>query len=703
MDKVSTHYSLINYRSDIDGLRALAVMAVVLYHAFPKYVKGGFVGVDIFFVISGYLIGFILFKNFDAKNLCLYTFYSRRVKRIFPALLLVLVFCLVFGWFSLTDVEYTRLGLHAKASTLFYTNFALAKESGYFDVSAHTKPLMHLWSLALEEQFYIVCPLLLYFATKKGLNIISICVSIILISFIISIQTLHKHPVEAFYYPLCRIWELTSGVLLAYLAYKKVEIPKKTKKIINRWVNLIVYKHDSLHSQKTLVEVLAWLGLVINLCTIFCLKRTSHFPGWYAILPVVGTVLIIVAGENTWVNKNILSNKVCVKIGLISYPLYLWHWCLLSFIWILEGQNPEKKIITGALLISFVLAWMTYKVIENPIRKAKDSKFIPFTLVMLFILVGFGAYKIVINKGYSARKANLMNNMPLLPQNDERFMNLRVLCSSPLNVGTGLSDIHCIINSDKPQFLIMGDSHALSLAYSTAINHDLDIAMLSLAGQPPYISYISYVKTIQNRDDHIRNLKLFNSYLDAMLTSYNSIEYVVLISRGPVYFSGSGFGIETKDLNFKYVLENIYNDKPQVESKEAFVEGYVEMIEFLLLKGKKVILAVDFPELGEDPSLCLKRLLSLTGRPSKDCIIDRKVVDARQAEYRTLIQKIQNRIPGLLVYDPIPAFCDQEKCYGKSSGVIYYGDDDHLNLEGSRLLGSHFKNWFLKEAIRDHN
>jgi len=139
------------YRSDIDGLRALAIIAVVLYHAFPKFIKGGFVGVDIFFVISGYLIGSILLKKFDTKKFCIYTFYARRIKRIFPALLLVLVFSLIFSWFSLTDIEYTALSIHARASALFYTNFALAKENGYFDTSIHTKPLMHLWSLALEE------------------------------------------------------------------------------------------------------------------------------------------------------------------------------------------------------------------------------------------------------------------------------------------------------------------------------------------------------------------------------------------------------------------------------------------------------------------------------------------------------------------------------------------------------------------------
>jgi len=574
MNKVAySHYSLINYRSDIDGLRAIAVIAVVLHHAFPKVIKGGFVGVDIFFVISGYLIGSILFKNFDAKNFCIYTFYVRRIKRIFPALILVLVFCLVFGWFSLTDAEYIRLSVHAKASTLFYTNFILAKESGYFDVSAHTKPLMHLWSLAVEEQFYIFCPLLLYFVTKKGFNIISICVSIILLSFVLSIQTLHKHPIQAFYYPLCRVWELASGVLLAYLTYTGVKIPQKLQVTINHWLNLFIYKHDSVFSQKTLIEVIALVGLIINLSTILCLKKTSNFPGWYAVLPVAGTLLIIAAGETTWVNKNILSNKVCLTIGLISYPLYLWHWSLLSFTWILEGQHPGTQIITGVLLISFILAWITYKFIEKPIREAKSSKFISFILVMLVILVGFGAYKIVINKGYSARKANLINNISPLPQNNEDFLNLLVSCSSPFNksLEKNLSDQSCIANTDKPQFLVLGDSHALSFVHSAAINQDLKMAMLYVSAQPPYINYVSYSRFVDKLDDRISSLKLFNSHLNTMLTTYNSIEYVILISRGPVYFANGGFGIETEDASLSnYVLESINNSQKSVVVRQVF-------------------------------------------------------------------------------------------------------------------------------------
>ena len=176
------NYSHIKYRRDIDGLRALAVLSVIFHHAFPKHIKGGFVGVDIFFVISGYLISSIILKNLENNKFCLFEFYARRVKRIFPALILVLSSCSLLGWFVLTDVEYILLGKHIKASTLFYTNFELAKEAGYFDVASITKPLLHLWSLAVEEQFYIFWPLLLYFGRKHGLNLLSIIITFTLIT-----------------------------------------------------------------------------------------------------------------------------------------------------------------------------------------------------------------------------------------------------------------------------------------------------------------------------------------------------------------------------------------------------------------------------------------------------------------------------------------------------------------------------------------
>jgi peptidoglycan/LPS O-acetylase OafA/YrhL len=595
-----------------------------------------------------------------------------------------------------------RLATHSRASTLFYTNFVLAKESGYFDVSTHTKPLMHLWSLALEEQFYIFFPVLLYYATKKNFNIISICISIILLSFFLSINALHKYPVQAFYYPLYRTWELVAGAVLAYFMCNRMIMLEEARAKMNRWVNLSIYNNISSHSSQTLSDALGLLGLIMNLCAIFFLRRTGAFPGWYALYPVVGTLMILAAGENSFVNRTILSNKFMRFIGKISYPLYLWHWALLSFAFIINGNIQETELTTLILFISFVLSYITYKLVETPIRSAKDSSVVVFLLIILMIIVGFISHIIVRNKGYSDRDANLENYTAPLAQNDQFFINLRVSCASPKQVAkaTDPQDPYCVVNSDKPKFLVIGDSHTLSFSHSASINNYLDLAMISLSGQPPSINYVSYVKDNPacKRSDRVKQLKLFNSYLNSMLKSYSSIEYIILLSRGPVYFSGEGFGIEKEDSNLNnFVLENIDDNQPSISHKEAFVAGYVEIIRFLQLKGKKVILMIDFPELGIDPESCFKRKLSLYKDRCNDCTLERGVVDARQKEYREMIQSIQHSVPNLLVYDPTPAFCSKDKCYGKMGSVIYYGDDDHLNLNGSTLLINHFKNWFSKE------
>jgi peptidoglycan/LPS O-acetylase OafA/YrhL len=209
------------YRADIDGLRALAVLSVVSFHAFPNMLKGGFIGVDIFFVISGFLISTIIFENLERDSFSFVEFYSRRIKRIFPALLLVLIACYTFGWFVLLADEYKQLGKHIAGGAGFVSNFLFWKESGYFDNAADTKPLLHLWSLGIEEQFYIVWPLLLWFAWKQRLNLLTITLTVLIISFALNINKVHSNVVAVFYSPQTRFWELLTGSVLAYITLYK--------------------------------------------------------------------------------------------------------------------------------------------------------------------------------------------------------------------------------------------------------------------------------------------------------------------------------------------------------------------------------------------------------------------------------------------------------------------------------------------------
>jgi peptidoglycan/LPS O-acetylase OafA/YrhL len=687
------NYSIIRYRSDIDGLRALAVLAVVFHHAFPEYLKGGFVGVDIFFVISGYLISSIILKNLENNNFCLYEFYARRIKRIFPSLLLVLSFCVLLGWFVLTDVEYIQLGKHIKASTLFYTNFTLAKEAGYFDLASIAKPLLHLWSLAVEEQFYIFWPLLLYFGRKYSLNLLSISIVMLLFSFFISINILHKNPVNAFYFPWCRMWELISGSVLAYVSLEKIANIQKFRKAINHYFNIIIYKNQSSHKDTTLQNIASVIGIAMCVLPIVYLKKSNNFPGYQAILPVIGSVLIIAAGNNTWINQKILSQKLFVGIGLISYPLYLWHWPLLSFAHILEGGNLPKKIIWIAILLSFILAWVTYKFFEKPLRLSKDKKVIVLVLSLCFVVMGVFGHFIARNKGYPLRWANLNTYIPGAMREDPRLLeNMTLDCLPVSDINKKAAEnvwypIYCSRNSKNPKFFVLGDSHALSFI-DFELNENYDFFTLNDPSTLPFINYLLYFNDSFSkyfrRENQLKLHFLKMEVINKILNFYNSIEYVVLVNIGISY---SGY-----NENNPMTIENLKDKNDLSDPDHKYVEGYVELINFLNSQGKKVVFVIDNPAIGFDPKTCLKRPLNFW-KKMPVCSLDRSDVDARQKKYRELVAEIQQRVPSLLVYDPNHLFCDEHKCYVKKDGIILYYDQDHLNQEGAKILVNDFVRW----------
>ena len=341
-----------NYRSDIYGLRALAVLSVVSYHTAPGWLSGGFVGVDIFFVISGYLISLIIFKSLQKNSFSIKNFYFRRVKRIFPATILVLSFFLILGWFLLLPDEYLLLGKHSAAGGAFISNFILWSESGYFDVNAFYKPLLHLWSLGIEEQYYLFWPIVICSLWRYGKNKVLIVILVIaIISFILNVIAAEKDAVEAFYSPLTRIWELLIGSTLAYSTLY-FQLFKTTSKV-----------RDFIFSS---------LGLfLIGLC-VFIYNDNMAYPGFYALLPIVATSLIISANTSSFLNNNILGNKVLVWFGLISFPLYLWHWPILSFLRIIhEEPSPELRLTKVSVVV--LLSWLIFQYIERPVRNGKTS------------------------------------------------------------------------------------------------------------------------------------------------------------------------------------------------------------------------------------------------------------------------------------------------------------------------------------------
>ena len=337
-----------SYRSDIDGLRALAVLLVVIHHAFPLLLPGGFIGVDLFFVISGFLISTIIFQNLQQGTFSFLDFYKRRVKRIFPALCLVLMASFVYGWFTLLPADYKQLGKHMATGAAFVSNFAFWNESGYFDGGSKLKPLLHLWSLGVEEQYYIFWPVIVLLVWKRKFNLLAVCVVLFVLSFAVNVWTVKGNSVAAFYSPLSRFWELLIGSMLAY---SKLQAAK-----------------DATFNNTTFNNTTAWAGAALLTIGVYFISPERRFPGFWALFPTLAAYLLIKAGPQAWFNRVVLSNRVLVWVGLISFPLYLWHWPLLVFAELHEGKTPSVAIRLGMMAAAMLLAWLTYRFVERPIR-----------------------------------------------------------------------------------------------------------------------------------------------------------------------------------------------------------------------------------------------------------------------------------------------------------------------------------------------
>lgn len=375
------------YRPDIDGLRAIAVLSVVAFHAFPSLIQGGFIGVDVFFVISGFLISSIIFGSLEKNSFRFVDFYIRRVNRIVPALLVMLVATWALGWFSLLADEYTQLGKHMAGGAAFVSNFLLLGESGYFDNSAETKLLLHLWSLGIEEQFYLVWPLMVWAAWKIRVNALILIALVGGISFTFNVMSVQADPVTTFYSPQTRFWELLVGSLLAYV-------------ILNKHRFFPAWRESSGPSIRN-IQSLAGVALLV---VAFALTtKSNQFPGWWALLPTIGAALVIAAGPFAWFNKAVLSNRLLVWFGLISFPLYLWHWPLLTFAKIMHSDTPSALVRIAAVAASMLLAWMTFRFVEKPIRNKLNPRTSVRGLSIALAVVGIAGFITFKSEGIPSR------------------------------------------------------------------------------------------------------------------------------------------------------------------------------------------------------------------------------------------------------------------------------------------------------------
>lgn len=644
------------YRPDVDGLRAIAVGSVVLFHAFPWLVPGGYVGVDVFFVISGFLITTNIVGGLSNGSFTIRGFYDRRVRRIFPALVTVLLATYVLGWVSLFDSEFKSLGKHIAGGAFFVSNLFLWAESGYFDTASEVKPLVHLWSLGIEEQFYIVWPLALWALVKFGRRTIGPTIALILVSFILGLTSIGG--VGGYYSPLNRFWELLIGALLAMLTIRGTTI---------RGITMTAHLRNAAAS----------VGMIAIVVPMFALDGNSTFPGWNAIAPTVGAALLIGAGAENWWGRRVLSLKGMIWIGLISYPLYLWHWPLLVYARIIASGVPSAGIRVGAVALAVLLSYLTYRLIERPLRFHRNRKAVVGGLVAAMALVGgVGAFTWA-RDGVPSRQFNSLN--VALDPGEVRGINEISTIGCGLDPATQELFADCRTDvRGEPTYALIGDSKA-----STLIG-----GFMRTSQQGRWWTVIGGTKGIQSAvplisDDpaHERFLPLIVPAVDTVNADPN-IRVVVLEGAVRAMFEWPDF------TNFAWLPDSPLYDKVESALRET--------VRRLVDGGKKVVLYVDNPALAA-PEDCTNRrttidfLNSLLIDSNPRCQVGLDDFLAHTDRYRALLQRVADGFEGgVSVFDPTPILCNENSrvCGHVKNGVRLYSYTDHPSDDAADLIGT---------------
>lgn len=612
-----------HYRPDIDGLRAIAVLSVVAFHVAPGRIPGGFIGVDIFFVISGFLISSIILNALENNAFSFVEFYSRRIKRLFPALLVVLTACLSIGYFLLTDDELKGLSKHIAAGAGFVSNFALWIESGYFDQSVEFKPLLHLWSLGIEEQFYILWPLLLWLAYKRNNAYLALILTLGLISFAIDVQQTRVDSVAAFYLPFSRFWELLLGAMVAVATLRTGQ-------------SLGAKGNSSFFASIT--------GMILIAAGLLTIDRTRAFPGWWALLPTAGTALVIWAGPRAWLNRVVLSNRILVWFGLISFPLYLWHWPVLSFLRIFEGSEVAQWKRASAVLVAIVLAGLTYEFIEKSIRHRRSLR-VAFTLAGLMGIVGIAGASGYLTAGFRGRVGapREVNSGDIGHLAFFSYIQKHYFPCTPKDIAKDAGDwngyLRCFQSKpgDVHDVVLLGDSHAEHL-------------FPGLAARLPDSNVVFYGKEGPPFPDN---------------KSYSRILEVVL-----------------GDSNVKTVLITAkWRQALHAYTEEVWKKQLGSVLMSLTSSGKHVFLIEDVPEFSFIPSRC-----KYEGRFGVSNLCSES--DQRpDPQYLPKFDAVAGSTHGVTIATH-DLFCSRGVCSMEKDGVLLYRDDNHLNVAGSSFVAS---------------
>ena len=643
-----------HYKPAIDGLRALAIVAVVVFHAFPRTLPGGFAGVDVFFVISGFLIGGLIFDGLDAGTFCVRHFYARRIRRLFPSLITVLLATLLLGWLILLPSEYGHLGRHTAGGAAFVANVLSWREAGYFDIASANKPLLHLWSLGVEEQFYLLGPLaaIALWRCPRRYRLCAVWV-FLLASFGLNLVLLLEDPITAFFSPLTRFWELLAGVQLAL--WSRLEATD-TGASVWWWLPHLCARHGLLVSA---------IGLTLVVSTFFTLSETNAFLGWWLALPVSGTVMLLATTNHSPINSRWLASAPLVFVGLISYSLYLWHWPLLALLNIIEDADAAPALRLATIIIAVVLASATWRFLETPLRRSRASATVP-CLLAAGIVIGIAGATVNLQDGLPQRVARQTEQLRSLAWGPE--MNAAQACLSRFRQHH-LS--YCLESAPgaQPDIALLGDSAANQYFWALKehyAKHGMNLLNLGRTACP----VLRDVET--TRHDRDSCVSISKHVLDEIVAT-PSIKTVILANRWSRDIAG---GL-------------IHARRPTQRDPVAILrEGLEATVAELLRAGKRVVILSATPELPYPATSCIRaRPFYFSDRTERDrCAIPRAAAEQQAATYRGMLSVVKERYPSLTLVDPTNALCDAHWCYGKADEKLLYRDIHHLSSAGAEFV-----------------
>lgn len=645
------------YRREIDGLRAFAVLPVILFHAGFEVFGGGFVGVDVFFVISGYLITTIILSDLRDDKFSLGNFYERRARRILPALFFVMLCCFPFAWFYLPPNHLEGFSKSLAAVPLFSSNFLFLKESGYFDTAAELKPLLHTWSLAVEEQFYVLFPLfLMAFSRFRKLWVLVSLILITVVSLIGAEYGSHSFPSAAFFLLPTRAWELAIGAIVAFFLIQKR---------ICTYVSL----------DTKVGEVLASFGFGLILYSVLVFDKNTPLPGFYSLIPTVGTALIIIFASQGTVLGRFLGLKPIVSIGLVSYSAYLWHQPIYVFARHASPTELSLELLTALSVLSFLLAYFSWYFIEAPFRSNSFSR----KKVFSFAVVGSVFYVVVGLTGY------LQEGVP------ERFDFSEALTSSferPKPEGDcfekdklhEVDDWYCEIgkNGSKPSFIAFGDSHLLSL-YDTFKSASGDLGesgiFVGAGGCAPFLGIHSLRSDQNTRNCYELNKRVLHYAVE------HSINNVFLVARWTYYTDGGYSGD-----HYSYLGLNANTAKSKENSRIAFLFGFDKTVEEYKKNGISLHLFSQVPEQEIEPADAYYRASIFEGAFRNEALQRVSVSLEKHKKLNKYVSGVfeRSRYPKIINYDDL--LCEQGICPIGTNTLSYYFDDDHLSIQGAKRL-----------------